>query len=114
MIAMNKIVDRELALEQVGGNAELAEELFRMLLVDLATRTEIIKGALVRGDHDTIRAEVHSINGATAYCGVPALRSVAQELDRRFKGGDFSDLEAGLDTLFYEISRIMAIKSPLA
>ena len=73
------------AIEQAGGNPELAKELFTMLLNELPDQKEKLNQAFARGDNKAIWDHTHKLYGSTAYCGVPALRKAARELEETTK-----------------------------
>ena len=111
---MSAIFDKQQALENVAGNTELAQELFTMLLDELPTLQEKLNRALHAKDKQALWDHTHKIYGATAYCGVPALRAAASELEQAIKQDQqalFQDLgsrlNAELDRLLQEGSGIL-------
>ena len=106
---MDKIVDIDLALEQAAGNEELAKELFQMLLVELPVSYASLKTALAEVDKQSIWDYAHKIYGATAYCGVPALRNVAQKLESFIKADDLDSVTSQANLLALEIDRLLEL-----
>lgn len=104
---MDKIIDIDLALEQAAGNEQLAKELFQMLLAELPSAYTHLKAAIANKDKQSIRDHAHKIFGATAYCGVPALRKVAQQLEALIKADDFDPVTKQLKLLSTEIDRLV-------
>ena len=104
---MDKLVDIELALQQAAGNEQLAKELFQMLLAELPISFANLKAALENMDRQSIWDHAHKIHGATAYCGVPALRSIAQQLESFIKADDFDSVTAHSRLLAKEIDRLV-------
>ncbi len=90
---MLEILDIPQAIEQAGGNPELAKELFTMLLSELPGQKEKLNQAFAKGDKQAIWDHTHKLHGSTAYCGVPALRKAAKELEEAIKAqtDDVSD-----------------------
>jgi len=75
------IRDQAAALRTAGGNAELADQLFQLLLQQLrSTQPEILR--FYREDEwNLLWNRVHKLLGASAGCGVPALHAVLRQLD---------------------------------
>ena len=103
---MDKIIDIDLALEQAAGNEQLAKELFQMLLAELPVTFASLKTAVADQDKQAIRDHVHKIYGSTAYCGVPALRNVAQQLESFIKADDLDAVTSQTKLLALEIDRL--------
>ncbi|ODM30223.1 hybrid sensor histidine kinase/response regulator [Marinobacter adhaerens] len=98
-------VSVEESIQLAAGKADLAEELFSMLLeqvhVDRARISE-----LWTGEHmDELLECVHKIHGATRYCGVPELRAAANHLETAIKCAA-PDLEHQKDQLLSAMERL--------
>jgi len=84
---MLPILDIPHAIEQAGGNPDLAKELFTMLLKELPDLKTRLNQAFSNGDQQGLWDHAHKIYGSTAYCGVPALNKAARELEEAIKQG---------------------------
>ena len=82
---MPEMLDISQAIEQAGGNPDLAKELFTMLLNELPDQKEKLNQAFVRGDNQALWDHTHKLHGSTAYCGVPALREATKESKEAIK-----------------------------
>ena len=82
---MPEMLDIPQAIEQAGGNPELAKELFAMLLKDLPVMQEKLNQALKNDDRQGLWEQAHKIHGATAYCGVPTLQTTVRDLEIAIK-----------------------------
>ena len=109
MAAMDKIVDIEFALEQAAGSEELAKELFQMLLAELPLALTSLQTALAELDKESIWNHAHKIYGSTAYCGVPALRAAAKQLESFIKADDMESVTTQMDLLALEIDRLSKV-----
>ncbi|BES72476.1 two-component system sensor histidine kinase GacS [Marinobacter nanhaiticus D15-8W] len=78
-------VDVEEGIRLAAGKADLAEELFSMLLEQVAFDRESIRKLLERGDGQELLERVHKLHGATRYCGVPELRNISERLETAIK-----------------------------
>jgi len=82
---MLPMLDIPHAIEQAGGNPDLAKELFTMLLKELPDLKTNLNQAFRDGDNQGLWDHAHKIYGSTAYCGVPALNKAAKELEEAIK-----------------------------
>jgi len=104
---MPDILDIPLAIEQAGGSPELARDLFGMLLNDLPDLHQKVVQAHATGDAQALWDHAHKIYGATAYCGVPALREAARELEDAIRQ-NAADLASRLAALDQAINTLLA------
>ncbi|MFA5676856.1 MAG: response regulator [Pseudomonas sp.] len=98
------IVDHEEGLRLAAGKADLAKDMFRMLLDGLPEDSRQISAALERGDQAELREVIHKLHGATRYCGVPQLRSCCQEAESLLKQGE--DSQAAVRALLAAIAHL--------
>ncbi|MGB1949983.1 MAG: ATP-binding protein [Marinobacter sp.] len=78
-------VSVEESIQLAAGKADLAEELFSMLLEQLPADVEKIHQQWAKGDLEQVLECVHKLHGATRYCGVPELRAAANQLETALK-----------------------------
>lgn len=107
MNAAMKVIDKDLALQRAGGNAQLAAELFNMLLQELPQQRSAIEAALAAGDYPSLQHLVHKLNGSATYCGVPALKAAADSLESNLKRGETTHAASGVAIIIEEIERIL-------
>lgn len=105
---MTQQVDYAEAVEKAGGNAELAKELFSMLLQELPTLHERLQTAITQLDIQAAWDHAHKIYGATAYCGVPALRLAAREMETAVKSQLWEAIRERFTTLETAIQNIVS------
>jgi len=74
------------SIQLAAGKADLAEELFSMLLEQLPADLTRIEQLWGQDDLENLLECVHKLHGATRYCGVPELRSAANRLETALKG----------------------------
>jgi two-component system sensor histidine kinase BarA len=82
---MLPMLDIPNAIEQAGGNSDLAKELFTMLLKELPDLKNKLNQAFNDGDNQGLWDHAHKIYGSTAYCGVPMLQKASKELEEAIK-----------------------------
>ncbi|MBW4935793.1 ATP-binding protein [Marinobacter sp. F4206] len=73
------------SIQLAAGKADLAEELFSMLLEQMRSDQSRVDGFWNNGDLDGLLECVHKLHGATRYCGVPELRAAANRLETALK-----------------------------
>ncbi|MGD8310278.1 MAG: ATP-binding protein, partial [Chromatiales bacterium] len=66
------------ALRVTGGNAELAEDMFEMLVEGLPDQLQQIGQYLRQRHWDALHDQVHRLQGSTAVCGVPQLHATVR------------------------------------
>lgn len=82
---MREIFNKELSLQQAGGNESLARELLGMLLKETPLLLAQLRSALDTDDRQALWDHAHKIFGSTAYCGVPQLNRAARALEEAIK-----------------------------
>jgi len=115
LVNMNKsdVIDPDLALEQAGGNEELAKELLGMLLAELPKLRDMLGTAIKEKNLQAMWDHAHKIYGSTAYCGVPGLRAAAQALEAAIKIKDFPKVASEFELTRSEIERILEVGNTL-
>jgi len=104
---MLAILDKKQALEQAGGNEMLARELLTMLLQDLPVLHEQLYQGIKSRDQQAMWDPSHKLYGATAYCGVPALREAAKAMENCIRQQDEARLDSCFACLSTEIDRLL-------
>lgn len=105
---MLPILDIPRAIEQAGGNPDLAKELFTMLLKELPDLKTRLNRAFNNGDQQSLWDHAHKIYGSTAYCGVPALQKAAKELEEAIKQKK-SNIDKNIETVNQTIEELLTI-----
>jgi two-component system sensor histidine kinase BarA len=100
-------VSIEESIQLAAGKADLAEELFSMLLEQLITDRDKLSRLWAAGNTEALIDCVHKLHGATRYCGVPELRTAANRLETGLKRTE-PDLEGLLEQLLAAIDRLLA------
>lgn len=101
-----RILDKNQALAQAGGNETLARELFAMLLAELPVLQAQLAQALESHEQEALWDPAHKLYGSTAYCGVPALREAARAMEECIKQQNEAQLQSCFARLCTEISRL--------
>jgi two-component system sensor histidine kinase BarA len=104
---MPKTIDTELGLELSGGNKTLADDLFRMLMNELPAQLASIEQSCGDNDKSSLVEAAHKLNGATRYCGVPALQDVIMRFEKAARQGDDAVIASHLDVLRNEVRTLL-------
>jgi two-component system sensor histidine kinase BarA len=100
------VYDRSLAVERAGGCAELATDLFGMLLKELpGFRTKLLH-TLERNDLASLERHAHKLHGSATYTGVSALGHAVATLENNLKRGVTEDVSQRVDAVVREIDRV--------
>lgn len=99
--------DRRTALRIAGGNAELADELFDMLINDLPDMRQRVTAAFSDNDVAALQAVAHKIHGAALYCAVDGLRVAAAEVETAAMTGRLADLPSQVERLNHQIDQLL-------
>jgi two-component system sensor histidine kinase BarA len=106
---MDESIDITLALEQAAGNEPLAKELFGMLITELPELNGKLAQAITERNTTAMWDHAHKIYGATAYCGVPALRTAAKAMEAAIKTVDETRIAQHYVELNREIGQLVKI-----
>lgn len=85
--------NRSAALEIVGGDELLLDEVVQMFLVESPRLVRQIERALLHHDLPTLELAAHSLKGELGYLAVPAASEAAQKLENAGQTGDLQDVE---------------------
>jgi two-component system sensor histidine kinase BarA len=102
-----KVLDPEEGLRLAAGKADLAADMLSMLLASLDADREAIRAAREGEDRNKLIEQVHRLNGASRYCGVPQLRAACQRSETLLKQ-EHPHAQQALDELDGAISRLAA------
>ncbi len=69
------------AIQIAGGNAELAQELYKKLCLDLPLQAESINQYASAGKWEELRETAHRLSGSAALCAVDTLNHVLKEIE---------------------------------
>lgn len=85
MNAPQPLIDESLALENAGGSADLAKELYQMLQNELPYYQSKLQDNYQNQDYAALYQCVHKLNGSATYCGVPALKQAVNTFEIHLK-----------------------------
>jgi two-component system sensor histidine kinase BarA len=101
------VLDPDEGLRLAAGKPDLAADMLAMLLASLESDRQAIRAAREADDPSTLIEQVHRLNGASRYCGVPQLRAACQRSETLLKQ-DSPQATQALDELDAAINRLAA------
>lgn len=105
------IYDSNQGLELAGGNAQLANELFTMLINELPGHKQRMELCMHQPDLTELKYHTHKLHGATSYCGVPMLRQFARELEQIIDNKQNMKLDKAIHDLLKAIDVLLEYHS---
>jgi two-component system, NarL family, sensor histidine kinase BarA len=94
------------SIQLAAGKADLAEELFSMLVEQLHTDTQRVESLWSENRLADLLECVHKLHGATRYCGVPELRAAANQFETALKQ-ETADREYQKEQLVAAMERLL-------
>jgi len=105
--SMNNIFDKELSIQLAGGNEQLANELFPMLMSELPSHRENLLIAKQENDMRELKKHIHKLHGGTKYCGVPTLLKYSAEFENIIDLNELDKLDKGLENVISSIDELL-------
>jgi len=105
--SMNNIFDKELGIQLAGGNEQLANELFPMLMSELPSHRENLLISKQEKDMRELKKHIHKLHGGTKYCGVPTLLKYSAEFENIVDLNELDKLDKGLENVISSIDELL-------
>src|SRR5262249_45353391 len=99
MNSSTKVLDRELALARVGGDAELLREIAVLFLDNYGQWLDDLNQAAARGDAVGVEHAAHGLKGSVANFGAQAAVEAAQQIERIGRSQDLAEIGKAINTL---------------
>ncbi len=99
-------LDREAALERVGGDMELLREIAALFLKEGVRAAADLRAVVERRDSAGIERAAHSLKGSVAIFGAGPAFQAAWELEKQGRGGDLSQVDAKLRNFESSLARL--------
>ena len=100
-------IDVKTALEVVGGDKNLYQELMQDFLKSFPNQLEEINDSISKGDVNTVKKHAHDLRDTASNLGVHRIVQYASTLGERTKDGNISDMEAITQQMKDEIAEVM-------
>ncbi|MDZ7685568.1 MAG: response regulator [Gammaproteobacteria bacterium] len=102
------VFDLDVSLHLANNRSEVAEEMFAILMSRIEEDQAAIRQAFDDSDMEELAGQVHKLNGAVRYCGVPALMHAVNELETTVKTGSPTEVRDGLAEVDSRIDELIA------
>jgi len=103
----NRVFDKQLGITLAGGNEQLADELFPMLISELPTHRENLLIAQQENNIYDLKKHIHKLHGGTKYCGVPALLEAAASFETMVDLKEQDKFASGLENVITSIDELL-------
>jgi len=101
------IFDKELGIKLAGGNEQLADELFPMLISELATHRENLLCAQQENNTEDLKKHIHKLHGGTKYCGVPNILAASANFENIIDLNEQDKFTSGLESVIHAIDELL-------
>ncbi len=102
------VFDKQLGIQLAGGNTQLADELFPMLISELPTHRENLLQAKQENNTGDLKKHIHKLHGGTKYCGVPALLDASSKFENIIDLKEQDSIDIGLDKVISSIDDLLS------
>ena len=110
------ILDREAALDRLGGNEDYLREIANIFLEDAPHRRDQIRSAVAKGDLARLREAAHMLRGAIGYFGAGPASEATLRLERAVEAGEplgkdlaLAAVERHLDDLMIAVAQLASL-----
>lgn len=100
------LFDRDAALERLGGDDALLEELLGLLIEESHEVLQRIRDGFARGDAMAVCIAAHTIKGSAATLEAGPLRDAAEHLEDLARRGDLGGGDDAFAALVLELERL--------
>jgi HPt (histidine-containing phosphotransfer) domain-containing protein len=101
------VIDREEALERLGGDTAFLDELLTLYKKEYRARSAAMKKALAGRKFKEFAEAAHSLKGSSANLSLPALRAAALAAEEAGKAKDAGKAAAAFGALEKEFKRLV-------
>jgi CheY-like chemotaxis protein/HPt (histidine-containing phosphotransfer) domain-containing protein len=106
--------DRAAALDRLGGDESLLDELIELFFQDYPLLARRLTDALARGDVASLREPAHKLKGSLGALGLPTTAGLAQEIESASQLEDATATVGLIDRFMAEIEMLQHIMQPKA
>ena len=106
--------DRAAALDRLGGDESLLDELIELFFKDYPTLARRLTEALARGDIASLREPAHKLKGSLGALGLPGTAGLAQEIESASQIEDATVAVGLIDRFMAEIEMLQDVMRPKA
>ena len=105
--SLSPSLDLDAALAQVGGDAQLLQEVGKLFCQDAPLLLEEVRNAIAMADASSLQASAHTLKGAVGNFGAKRAWECALKLELMGRDGETSQAQSAFDQLSEEIYRVI-------
>jgi signal transduction histidine kinase/DNA-binding response OmpR family regulator len=98
--------DRAAALDRVGGDESLLNDLIAIFLQEYPALAQRLTEGLSRGDLASLREPAHTLKGSLGYLGMEGPASLALEIERASQAQDAGRVPSLIETMMSQVSAV--------
>jgi len=106
--------DRAAALDRLGGDESLLDELIELFFKDYPMLARRITEAMAKGDMASLRAPAHKLKGSLGALGLPATADLVQQIESASELEDATAVVSLIDRFMAEIEMLQEVMRPKA
>ncbi len=99
--------------ERLDGNHQLGAKIIEKLLDELPLQLEMITNALSNQDYTNAKDIVHKVHGSAAFCGIPKLKNLAEDLEIALENKDEEGIRLAWQAFRQETKHLLQLGSSL-
>ena len=100
------IINMDKALEQIGGDESLLQDVFAVYLEDLPRKVTELRDAIDRGNPTDTHRAAHSLKGASASIAAEIVFNISKDIEMRAKENDLDTVRVKFTELEHELGRL--------
>lgn len=108
------VLDRAVALERVGGDSELLQEMAQLFLDEYPMQLEAVRAAVRTRDAKALERSAHSLKGSVGNFGAAAAQDAALQLELIGRRGDLREVDQAMGCLENALSSLQPEMESLA
>ncbi|MCK9240779.1 Hpt domain-containing protein [Desulfocurvus sp.] len=93
------VLDLEATMARLKGDRDFLLTLFRVYIDDLPAKLEALEQAAAQRELEGLLRTAHSLKGASATIGAPAMREAAERVENSARSGDLDAAVAAIPAL---------------
>lgn len=93
------VLDLESTMNRLKGDRDFLLTLFRVYIDDLPSKLEALEEAAASRELESLLRTAHSLKGASATIGAPAMREAAERVEAAARRGEMDQAVAAIPTL---------------
>jgi two-component system sensor histidine kinase/response regulator len=112
--SLEKVIDVDQAVSRMGGDTALFRGALEIFLQDASERVQLLRNAIERTDHESVRKIAHRLGGAASSVAAVGVQAAAGELEKMGEGRNIVGYDRTLTLLQEELEKARGISSKIS